>query len=302
MRIELNQRHKAIATLATDDLPDFAVLIGRNGAGKTQLLAALKGGQAVMPGIGVGDIELYDMVSFRPPNAEIANRHATQFATITSDAYLLGPLGGRPVIETATDIFDQFAGEIETTASVEERGEFVCNLREEIRRLPDFTVFPPADDRASPYKKALYKQVMAPLEPEESRRQRRSQNQPTNRFNGNQAALLSTAMKLAGKLPHELTHDDIIHASYYEGDTLTNSISEVFAAYKVDQYIWAHRRIETESVSFQKLMDEYRTKYTPPWVALREILSEMRVAAGNDGLFDFDFSDPEEYEFHMGNY
>ena len=28
----------------------------------------------------------------------------------------------------------------------------------------------------------------------------------------------------------------------------------------------------------------------------------MREAAGDDGLFDFDFSDPDEYELHMGNY
>ena len=43
-------------------------------------------------------------------------------------------------------------------------------------------------------------------------------------------------------------------------------------------------------------------RYTPPWITLREILTEMRIAAGDDGLFDFDFSDPEEHELHMGNY
>ena len=299
MRIKLNQPYKSIATLTTDDLPDFVVLIGRNGAGKTQILAALKGGQAVIPGIGVDDIELYDMVSFRPPNAEVAKPARQQFAKVTSDAYLLAPPGERPPIEIAEDIFDQFIGNIEPTARVEERDEFAFNFRKRIRRLPDFTVYPLAGDRASPYTKALYKQVMAPLEPAESGRRRgKSPNQPINRFNGNRAALLSTAMKLAGKLPHELTHDDIMRASYYEGDTLTNSISEVFAAYKVDQYIWAHKQIEIESGSFQKLMDEYRTKYTPPWITLREILSEMRVAAGDDGLFDFEFSDPEEYGKH----
>ena len=245
MRIELHEPHKSIATLVTEDLPDFAVLIGRNGAGKTQLLAALKGGQAVMPGIGVHDIELYDMVSFRPPDAEVAGRHANQFAKATSDAYLLGPPGGRPAVETAAEIFDQFTRDVETTANVEEGDVSVYNLREEIWHLPDFTVFPRVGDRTSPYKKALYEQIMAPLDPEENeRRGRRSSNQPINSFNGNRAMLLGAAMKLAGKLPHELKHDDIVRASYYEGNTLTNSISEVFAAYKVDQYIWAHKRIE----------------------------------------------------------
>ena len=67
MRIELRQPYKSIATLETEDLPDFAVLIGRNGAGKTQLLGALKEGLAAILGIGVDEIESYDMVSFGPP-------------------------------------------------------------------------------------------------------------------------------------------------------------------------------------------------------------------------------------------
>ena len=155
------------------------------------------------------------------------------------------------------------------------------NLKDDIQQLSDFTVFA-VDDREAPYKKTLYERVLAPLNPGTTGRQqgRRSSDQPNNRFNGNQAALLSAAMKLTGKLPHELTHDDIMRASHYEGDTLSNSISAVFAAYKVNQFIWAHERIETERVGFDELIAEYRTKYPAPWETLRGILSEMRDAAG----------------------
>ena len=66
MKIEFRQCHKSITDLNTEELPDFAILIGRNGAGKTQLLEALKEGRAGIPGIGVDEIELYDMVSFHP--------------------------------------------------------------------------------------------------------------------------------------------------------------------------------------------------------------------------------------------
>ena len=66
-------------SLTTEELPDFAVLIGRNGAGKTQLLDALKEGPAVIPGIGRDDIELYDMVTFHPPNANVGNRDSNRF-------------------------------------------------------------------------------------------------------------------------------------------------------------------------------------------------------------------------------
>ena len=67
MRIELGQPYKSITTLTTEELPEFAILIGRNGAGKTQLLEALMQGVAVVPDVGVDEIELYNMVSFRPP-------------------------------------------------------------------------------------------------------------------------------------------------------------------------------------------------------------------------------------------
>ena len=178
-------------------------------------------------------------------------------------------------------------------------------MRDEVQHLPDFTVFAVAHGD-SLYKKTLYEQVLRPFIPETTAREnRRSPNQSSqanNSFNGNRAALLSAAMKLTGKLPHELTRDDIIRASHYEGRTLSNSINEVFATYKVDQYLWAHKRIETEPVNFTELITEYRAKYPPPWEALREILAEMRDAAGDAGLFNFDFSDPDDYELNMGNY
>ena len=76
MRIELTKKYKSIEILTTEELPDFAILIGRNGAGKTQLLDALHEGHAVIPGIAADEIEPYDMVSFRTNNAGGANRLA----------------------------------------------------------------------------------------------------------------------------------------------------------------------------------------------------------------------------------
>ena len=145
--------------------------------------------------------------------------------------------------------------------------------------MRDFAVFA-AQDRESPYKVALYEQVLAPLIPTTNDRQgRRAENQADNSYNGNRAAIVSMAMKLSDKLPHEITYDDIMRASHYEGDALSNSISAVFATYKVEQFIWAHSKIESELVSFDELINEYRAKYRPPWETFREILSAMRDAS-----------------------
>ena len=302
LRIELSQPYKSIAALTTEDLPDFAILIGRNGAGKTQLLEALKEGRAAIPCIGADEIERYDMGSFRPPNANEANRQTNQFAQLTADAYLLSPPDGQAPINTAADIFCQCTAEIERDSGVDARDDFVRNLRNDIQQVPDFTVFA-ATNRGSTYKELLYQQVLRPLiSVDQSQQGRRQPNQSNISFNGNQAALISTAMKLTSKLPHELTQDDIQRASHYEGNTLTNSVSAVFVAYKVNQFTWAHKRIETERVTFADLISEYRTVYPSPWQTLREILSTMRDEAGEYGLFDFDFSDPDGYELHMGNF
>ena len=304
MRIDLNHEYKSIATLKTDELPDFAVLIGRNGAGKTQLLEALKERRAVISGIRVDEIELYDMVSFHSPNTNRANRNANQFAKVTADAYMLPQSDDRPPIQTAAAIFEQSASDIERHSGAQAREDFVRCLRDEVLRLPDFTVFA-VDNKESTYKKAIYSHVLASLNPGTTgSRGGRSSNEPKNRFNGNQAALLSAAMKLTSKLPHELNRDDIMHASHYEGDPISNSISQVFATYKVDQFSWAHEVFdtETEHVSRVDLNTKYRSKYPPPWKTLRKILSEMRVAAGDDGLFNFEFSDPEIYELRWSNY
>jgi len=301
VRIELNSPYKSIGHLTTEDLPDFAVLIGRNGAGKTQLLGALNEGLAEIPGIDADEVELYDMHSFRPPNTSRTNRHANQFANVTANAYLLHEPGVRRPVESAAAIYRRCVGEIERDSGIEARHDFERTLRDEVRSLPNFSVF--AAGRESPYKANLYDEILKPFIPEDPDRERkRAALRPINNFNDNQAALLSTAMKLAGKLPHELTRDDIIAASHHEGHTLANSISEVFTAYKVEQFIWAHKRIETEHVAFADLIAEYQTEHPPPWDTLREILSEMRDAAGYEGLFDFEFSDPDDYELNLGNY
>ena len=300
MKIVLKQPYNSIKDLVTVELPAFAVLIGRNGAGKTQLLEALTQGSAAVPGVSTDEIELYDMVSFQPPNTSVANRHANQFAINTADAYLLGVPGEPPPIETATEIFVRLAGDVKRESGIDASEEFVRTLRGEVQRLQDFVVFA-SGTRSTSYHVELYEKVMDPFVPKTPRRQR--QAQPKNRFNGNRAMLLSTAMKLAGKLPHELNRDDIMGAAQYEGETLGNAISAVFAAYKVDQFIWAHRQIETAGSSdFADLITEYRAKHPPPWNTLRKVLSDMRDEAGDNGLFDFEFSDPDDYKIHMGNY
>ena len=297
MKIELKQPYRSISTLIIEDLPDFAILIGRNGVGKTQLLCALKEGQAVIPTIGVSEIELYDMDSFRPPNTDAADRSTSQFARDTANAYLISSPGGWPLIETAAAIFDECSSEIECDSGVQARDDFESNLRDEVQNT-HYNSLLLLNREQSPYKKKLYEQVLGPLS---LRGGDKGQRQSSNSSYSNPLTLVTAAMNLYGKLPHELTRDDIMRASYHQGDTISNSVSAVFMAYKIDQYLAAHRRIETESAGFGDLMAQYRSEFPLPWEVLREVLSAMRDAAGDDGLFDFDFSDPDSGDLPLDN-
>ena len=304
MRINLSHKYKSIASLTTEELPDFAVLIGRNGAGKTQLLEALEKGLAEMSGISSEEIKLYNLSTFYPPNTNQADRNTIHFGLVTADTYLLSQSGRPAPIQTAAVIFDTAISDIEHHSDTQALEDFEHNLREEIRHLADFTVF--ADRNSdSPYKKTLYEQVLEPLNPGNTRQNfTMISGQRLTSFYGNQAALLSTAMKLSSKFPHELTRTDIIRASHIEGDTLSNQVSAVFAAYKLDQSVWAYERFdnETERVNRVELINEYQTENPPPWETLRRILSDMRDAAGDDGLFNFKFSDPSHDELSVSSF
>ena len=69
MHIELKQPYLSIKKMNGFDLPDFAVLIGRNGVGKTQLLDAIMKGSASVSDLPISEIEKYDINTFQPRNS-----------------------------------------------------------------------------------------------------------------------------------------------------------------------------------------------------------------------------------------
>ena len=203
MKIQLAEHHKSIQGIETSELPDFAVLIGRNGAGKTQLLTALKEGHAQVPGVSRHAIELFNMHTFQVPDSRVGTRTSNDFAKNTADAFLIGTPSGPSPAQNAEEIFDQVAAEVAETSGDEARDEFVANLRERVRQLPDFTLYPGPLSDGNSYDQLLGSRVLSPLIPPVDdatrRRQRQQQNQPTSCYQ-NPAILISLAMKLTGKL------------------------------------------------------------------------------------------------------
>ena len=302
MEIILRSPYKSIQTLETVALPCFAVLIGSNGVGKTQLLEGLKQGHLEPAGIAIYDIEQFDMHSFFSPNAGESGRQINRFAHATTAAFFGSYAGERPLKETAREVFDQAIAAHARNHGAPAVDRLVEDLRTEIRAMPDFTVF--GDGGSTfPAIDELNQRVFEPLyEQFNSERGDTSFRSSANGLDDNPAKLVSAAMKQNNKLLHELDRSDVMRAGNFEGDILANLISEIFANYKIDQYVQTHRKIETASVSFSELVNDYRSSNPPPWDLIRVVLAEMRELTGGGDIFNFDFSDPEDHVLDIDNY
>lgn len=303
--ISLNQPHLSIKQLNNVKLPDFTVLIGRNGVGKTQLLQAIKHGAVTVAGIETDEIELFDLESFKPSNSGSANWGASSFAAMTANWYLLGDLNMSPV-ETAREIYSGILDEYDLDEGSERHRDFEKELRDSITGMQNLGDFPNirSSTALESYASAIRKKVLRPLRRQATNQTGRNRRTDPNELNSKNdpATLITLTMKLHGKLPHEICRNDIILASNFEGNTIDNSISEVFARYKFDQFLWAHTEGEVSQQSFQYLMKQFRDDNKPPWEVLAEILDKMREGSDDPELFNFEFSDPENDKITFGNH
>ena len=288
MHLELKRPYLSIEEMREFDLPDFAVLIGRNGVGKTQLLDAITNGSVAVSGLPRSRIEKYDISSFQPKDAGKAGWSDSSFPQQTVVQYFL-PISGPALVEVAKNIFQRILKDFALEHNTEGRRNFEDTLRMKISKLQDFQVLGNigGNDAVSAYSQAIQQDVIGKL----TSGNRRSSQEGS--FGNNPAALVSHAMKVSGKLPHELCQNDVLRAAHYEGDTIGNQLSRIFTRYKLEQYSWAHTEGETSEKSFQSLMAEYHEAECPPWVVLRANLERMREASDDPELFNFEFSDPE---------
>ena len=302
MTIELKRPYMSIESLQMEcSLPSFAVLMGRNGVGKTQLLDALVEGAASIEGIPRESVEKYDMNTFTPKRMGGASWGSSRFSASTATTYLTNPGTGPSPVQRAAEIYKATAQDIRRNEGEDGLRNFESRVRRWIERNRDFTALKGVNgtNHSAKYTQQISQEIIDPLSPDADKSRKRKPG-----FHNNGGTLVSLAMKLARKLPHQLTREDILRAWHYEGDILDGKLSQIFVAHLVDQFLWAHRRIETapESSDYHTLLSDYEAQNPPPWDVLRYAFDQVREDAGNDGLFDFDFSDPGTTRLSMANY
>ena len=286
MQLRFKSKHLSIESLAASPLPPFAVLIGRNGVGKTHLLKAIQRGHVVAP--ECGKTERYDIDSFRPPASEVASWVGSLGASTAAQTFFHGS-GPETPADLAATIYNETAESFGLSADSESRARFAAQVKramdaENVRALGSsghgLSGDPRIDDAVESYTRALRLRVLSRLQLPESGKARKRDVAT--------AGMVTLAMRLAGKLAHDLDQSDFLRAAHYEGETIANTISEAFTRYKVDQYSWAHSESEIPGRGdVATLLRTYRANNKPPWETLREILAHMREDVGDD-LFNFE--------------
>ena len=306
LHFKLERPFGSILALDACELPDFAVLIGRNGVGKSQVLAGIAGRQIRGSFYEPDAIEMHDIESFRIRSSERARYGTSLFAERTAQRFF-GGNDGQSLSELAHDIFEnttKLYGLAPEKDGWQEFQEVLCTSHvgpPNFHRVSTTEVsfsrsgLDRVENAIKHYTEEIAERVVTPLAPnrEEKKTSGRRQGQRPDSCNNDPSILVSLAMKLAGKLAHEIERNDILRAVHYEGDTISNTLSATFARYKAEQYSWAITECEYGRGDVGSLIDLFRSENTPPWETFREVLANMRHAAGGAGVFDFEFTDPE---------
>ena len=297
MHFSLNRNFSSIKALGSFELPEFAVLIGKNGVGKTQLLRGIAGGHIAVSGIDSRNILYHDFTSFNSAKPEKQSGRDVELVRVAVEKYFT-PVDGEPLIDVADRIFNETLEKVGLSGDVERRGDFEGTLRCNLRQFDESMNFGSikGDESLTLYFESLNREVLKKLD------RGRSVTHDTGRLVNSGEALISLAMRLSGKLAHELDRGDVHRAFNYDGGIISNELGQLFTRYKLDQYLSARAVVEESDKTFRDLVREYREAECPPWVTLRSVLAQIRGISVDPDLFNFEFSDPEEDKLTNANY
>ncbi len=309
IHIELKQPYLSIKNLNSVELPDFTLLIGRNGVGKTQLLEAIAEGHISVSGISNSRTEKYDIDSFRPSDSGQANWESSSFAETAVEKYFKGESGlaetrveiylkGESGLAAATifrNIYRKTTEDFELDDGTEYRLQFEEEARDTIAEMlsssQPMRTLAESTDAIKYYLEQIGKLIFSwPLEDIDAD------------LANQMCHLIHSAIISNRKLPHEITRGDILRAANSAVKTIGNSLSQVFTRYKVEQFSWAHKEAEAGPENFEHLMSSYLETNPPPWITLHENLEKMREAPGYPDLFNFEFSDPRDDKITFANH
>lgn len=239
-------------------LPSFVVLTGANGSGKTHLLRAITSGHVTVDNLSTAAMSFFDSSSFQASGSNAPPDDVHRWVPLEAWNILVGQKFFERAEKVYTEVFgDAPPDTIDWNAASDPA---LAKYRDEISmRLPR----PNLEDgnmNLFPDYRGFFRRHPGP------------------------AHLVSEAL-----LVNQIT------PAIHEGRSRFNlELSSLFTAYIRNQCRWVISQLDQGAVGPKDaLLQEYVSKFPPPWLALDLVFSELREISGKDDLFNFEFTRPD---------
>ena len=277
MKLTFAKPYMSIQQFEKIELPDFTILTGRNGSGKTHLLKAIDLGHCQVEGMSKHQLKYFSGADFKLGDQKSLNRDQAKqrFQQILS---IFNGAAGNPKNNYRQIAHKIFQSDIERNTS---QGGKLEKLD-----LKDLQLFQEHDDEEIegilvPYRTKIMRQIFEPL---------------AENLDGQ---ALSLAMQKTAGPVHDAQLSTHFKHFVPEASTkgiLNTSLGSLFAQYKIDQYNWAKEQHEEHGSkkTHQELLTEYRENNSKPWDFINQVFEQMNSYSLDDNVFSFQITNPND--------
>jgi len=272
MKLKFVKKHLSVGGINEIDIPDFTIITGLNGSGKTNFLKSIEKGC-----ISVDDI----------PNKLIKYYNPSRFQVSK-----MGSQSGEAIKLEASTVMDFMSGK-----SDHEGGNYFRisqRIFEGIFDVKDDKNLEFWAEREGPEEVKLYEEEM----------EKYVFSHPAfNQYPGSEA--LKEFLKERRRPIHTLNKSEIYGNFRYvkkESDIVKYNLSNLFTKYKVDAFLWVHSAFEAgDERNIKDLYKFYHKNFKPPWVYMNEIFAMMHDR-GNGEIFNFELTTPDDASLTLDNF
>jgi predicted ATPase len=274
MQLTFGSEHISIRQFDPISLPDFTILTGRNGSGKTHLLQAIQNGKCSLDDFQQHEIQYFNFQSFFVPNSQ--GPIPVQMQQLTDQGFAEYQQHWLPQIQ---QIFANHHDRWKPTVAFATPDDFYNSISE------FWTVKPRNKQIGSVldlYRVSLNDWL----------------NNPANIARSSQYPAIWSMVQKCGKSPHLLdreTFNELFVPIQNAGSVLGFSLSTIFSKFVVDEFNWTHNEFEAgRSASKNKSSAFFRSKRQPPWIPINKLLDEMGKMSGSKDTFRFEITTPDD--------
>jgi energy-coupling factor transporter ATP-binding protein EcfA2 len=294
MEIELQERYLSLSPFTAQDLPDFVVLTGKNGSGKSQLLESILGRYQNMPKALVSDqgVVLSNVISNSLYGNSKKEWKGSQWAETAKELFSLYKYGYLYYLSAENRINVTCLRDEEEVAfltkykllSSSAQNEVANDINSAVQKIKEY-LKQPNDTVSASF--ASFVNLIGAIESEIN--------------------LFEEIAKRKNKAIIDLTESDFsshpIHESHFFSESFFyQSIPDIFLPYAIrrqknlQDYLWAqHHGIESSSIRDEEFLE----KYPAPWSVLNSVLEKCSLKYRFREIDNITFSPEENFNVDL---